>query len=462
MSLFQGREELLQQMGAARVVVVGFGLSGRAVGRSLKGLGLLPYLVDTREEEELQGLLEEAGALGLPLSWGVAAKKVLREADFVVVSPGVPLAHRFLDGVPRGAEVMSELELAYRLARCPIVAIGGTNGKSTTTRLVGAILTAGGRDVLVGGNIGEPLTEKALSASPGSLLVAEVSSFQLEGCRWFRPLVGVILNVTADHLDRHKTFEEYVSVKARILQRQGPNEVAIANLDDPAARSVVAAARSRRYYFRRSSHGEPGVFIEGRRIWWQEEGERAELCSIEGWKLPGVHNEENLLAAAALGKVLGVEGSQMEAAIGDFRLAGHTFEEVATLNGMAYINDSKGTNPSATASALRSIPGRVVLIAGGSDKGLDFDLLLEPLREKVRCLITFGETSGLLRSVAEKAGVKAIREAGDLLEAVQLASLLGRRGDTVLFSPASASFDMFRDYKERGEAFKQAVKGLRN
>jgi len=458
---YRGREGFLRRLEMGRIVAVGFGLTGKAVARSLKRLGLQLFLVDTREEEDLKGLLEEVGALGLPIAWGADARDVVAQADLVVVSPGVDLGHEIFSRSKRGAEVISEVELAYRLAPCPIVAVTGTNGKSTTTRLIGAILAQGGKQVLVGGNIGEPLIEKVLDASATTILVAEISSFQLESCRLFRPFVGVILNVASDHLDRHGTYDEYASTKGRLFQRQKRSDVAIANLDDPTAKAITETSAGRKYYFSRRPHQENGTFVEGGRVWWQDGGRRMDICSTDIWALPGAHNEENLLAAVAAARVFRVRKGAIAAALGDFRLSEHTFEEVRVIGGLTYINDSKGTNPAATARALDAISGRVVLIAGGSDKGLDYDELLEAMREKVRCLITLGQTGGALSRIGERAGVEEIRTAADLPEAVRLSGLLGKPGESILFSPAAASFDMFRDYKERGDAFKKAVGGMK-
>jgi len=461
LSVFEDREGFLRQLRESHVVVVGFGLTGKAVARSLKSLGLRPSLVDTREETALEGLLDEAKALELPTYWGERARTAIQGADLVVLSPGVDPESPFLASLPQQVEWLSEIELAYRLSPCPIVAITGTNGKSTTTQLVAQILGEGEGKVLIGGNIGEPLIEKALAASSDALLVAEVSSFQLEGCRLFRPLVAVILNLTPDHLDRHRTIQDYVSAKARILQAQTPAEAVVTNLDDPTAREMAEKATSRKYYFSRFPHQKPGTFLHEKRIWWQQNGERQEVCSTVGWRLPGAHNEENLLAAVAVARLLNLGGERIAAGIEGFSLLEHTLEEVGVFDGLTYVNDSKGTNPAATARALEAMPERVVLIAGGSNKRLDFMELLEPVGEKVRCLITLGETGEELRQLGEKAGVEEIRQASDLSQAVGLAALLGRPGETVLFSPAAASFDMFQNYKERGQAFREAVRRVK-
>ena len=458
MSVYRFRDEFRRRLQFARLVVVGFGVTGKSVARSLKTLGLKPWVVDTREESDLGGLLEEVGQLGLPLSCGAEARRVVEEGDLIIVSPGVDLQSEFLKGLCKGTEVISEIELAYRLAPCRIVAITGTNGKSTTTRLVGEILSEGGKEVVVGGNIGEPLIEKALSVPPTALLVAEVSSFQLEGTRFFRPRVGLILNITPDHSDRHGSFEEYASLKGRLIQAQRRGDVAIANLDDAIARGMVEEGAGKKYYFSRQPHERAGTFIEEGRVWWQEKGEKREVCRTDAWTLPGVHNEENVLAAITAGRVLRVRKERIAAAIEGFTLSEHTLEEVGVFGGLSYVNDSKGTNPAATIRALEAVAGRLVLIAGGSDKGLAFEPLLEPMKKKVRCLVVLGETGGVLRRLGEKAGVERICEASGLEEAVRLASRLGQPGETVLFSPAAASFGMFHDYKERGEAFKEAVR----
>ena len=452
-------ENFARRLRGRQVGVIGFGITGQAVTEALLRLGALPLVTDTRPLEQVRELAARIEALGAEPHSGMEVLLDAPDLNLVVVSPGVALAEETESRFRRaGVRLIAEIELAYLLARGPIVAITGTNGKSTTTRMVGDILRNAGVPARVGGNIGEPLVGEALAARPGEYLVAEVSSFQLERVHDFRPRAAALLNIRGDHLDRHGGLEGYVAAKARLFAAQEPEDLAVGNYDDPSARRVVAQARARQAFFSLRERPERGAWLEGERLLLALEGEPVEICTRTEISVRGNHNLANALAACLLAADCGADAGAMRRALTKFVLADHTLEDLGTRGGRRWVNDSKGTNPAATAAALEAVGYPAVLIAGGSDKGLDFEELLDPLRNWARAVVLMGATSERLERVARMAGIAQIRHAKDLREAVRLAVEVSEEGDTVLFSPASASFDMFRDYKDRGEQFRQAVK----
>ncbi len=452
-------QQFAESLRATRVGVIGFGLTGQATAKALLALGAEPLVVDTRPAEEVRELAVQIEALGLQPTPGPQAVAGLAGLPLVVVSPGVVLPADVESKLRQaGTRLIAEIELAYLLARGPIVAITGTNGKSTTTRMVAEMLKAAGIPAIIGGNIGEPLVEKVLSAGPGEILVAEVSSFQLEGCDKFRPAAAALLNVRADHLDRHGALEAYVAVKSRIFAQQHENDLAVGNYDDALVRAVVEQTKSQRAFFSRQTQPQPGAYLKGDQLLLALEAKPTPICTVNELPLPGGHNVENSLAACLLAARCGAPPEAMRRALLSFELAAHTLEEVGTYHGRRYVNDSKGTNPAATAAALEALGYPVVLIAGGSDKRLDFEELLEALQNWAKAVIAMGQTAPQLERVARRAGLEQVLRARDLTEAVRQAATVSQPGDTVVFSPASASFDMFRDYRDRGEQFRRAVR----
>jgi len=369
--------------------------------------------------------------------------------DLVVPSPGVPRTHPVLRAAAeRAIEVTSEIELAVRLGRARLVAITGTNGKSTTTSLVGRALTLAGVRTFTGGNLGRPLIE-ALDAD-AETWVAEVSSFQLEWVRRFRPAIGCLLNVTPDHLDRHADFAEYRDAKARLFAAQTSADSAVFNRDDPEVAAIGATLPARRFSFGEQPLPE-GAFLENRVVVVRLDG-REERVGLGRTRLAGRHNAENIMAAALLARLAGAPLAAIQEAVDTLEPLPHRLALVAERRGVRWYDDSKATNVGAAVKSLDSFPGPIVLLAGGVDKGGDY----APL---ARLVLVFGAARDRIAASLAGSGV-AVRRVDDLAEAVQTAAAAAEPGDVVLLAPACSSFDMFRDYADRGRAFARAVEGL--
>ena len=448
-----------RSLNGRRVVVVGLGRTGVATTRLLAGLGALVTVSDAKASSELG---EAAAALpdGVESALGGHPLELFRRAHLVVTSPGVawdapPLAAAREAGV----EVISEIELAWRLLPIPWVAVTGSNGKSTTTTLIGQMAHAAGLRVVVGGNIGTPVAGLVEEAADADYLVAEVSTFQIEGVRDFRPSIALVLNVTEDHLDRHGSFGAYADLKRRIYAAQGITDSVVLNDGDPLLLGWGREGRSRRFAFRADGPVDRGAFRYGEEVRWRDNGREEHLYGLEALSADAKRNVENVLAATCVACLMGVAPDQMVEVLGRFGGLEHRMEEVATIEGVTFINDSKGTNVGAVMNALKSVDRPVVLIAGGQDKGSDFSPLCELVSEKVRAVVLIGEAAERLSLVLN--GYAFVERAENLEAAVSTALLMAKPGEVVLLSPACASFDSFRDFEERGLSFKAAVKGLR-
>ncbi|MEW6458449.1 MAG: UDP-N-acetylmuramoyl-L-alanine--D-glutamate ligase [Bacillota bacterium] len=447
------------QLTGKSVLVVGAGKSGQAAARFLTSLGVAVTLTDTKRLEDLE--LENLN--GVTLSLGFYPRVSPGRWDLIVVSPGVPLdVPPVAEGRRLGIPVIGELELAWRFTRSPVVAVTGTNGKTTTTALLGELFRQAGRRTLVAGNIGVPLITEVGNYGPQDIIVAEVSSFQLETTCDFRPRVALILNLTPDHLDRHGTMEAYIEAKAAIFANQQASDWTVLNFDDPRTRALASRTRAEVIFFSRRHKLERGVFIQDGQIMARTGGKEAAVCPVETLCIPGAHNVENALAATAAGWVLGIEPSVLGRALAAFKGVPHRLEVVGRVGGVEYVNDSKATNPDAAIRALDAYAGPVVLIAGGRNKGNDFTAFMEKAREKVRVLVIIGECAAEMAAAAARAGLGEVLRAKDLPGAVQLARDAARPGEVVLLSPACASWDMFRNYEERGDLFRSLVRELAN
>jgi len=442
------------------VSVVGLAKSGVAAARLIRRLG---GRVLASDSSPLEALSSEARALereGCALWTGGHPDEAFRGAELVVVSPGVPLELPALAAVrARGALIIGELELAWRVMEADVIAITGTNGKTTTTALTGELLRTQVRPVLVGGNIGTPLAEHALEFPGDGIVVAETSSFQLDTVDRFRPRVGAILNITPDHLDRHGTFERYVDAKARMFANQTPTDCAVLNADDPVTAGLGGRARGRVIWFSRLTTLTHGVFIYDGWIVAKLNGSTERICPVSEITLRGQHNVENVLAATACALWTGMAPSAIRRGIAAFRGVAHRIERVHDDRGVVYYNDSKGTNVDSTIKALQSFTEPIVLIAGGKGKGQDFGPLAAAARGRVRHAVLIGQDRDRIRAALEPAGVP-VEDAESMDEAVRRAREAARVGDVVLLSPACASFDMFRNFEHRGDVFRAVVRAL--
>jgi UDP-N-acetylmuramoylalanine--D-glutamate ligase len=442
------------------VSVVGLAKSGVAAARLIQRVGGRVLASDVGERAALSADARALEHEGCWLWTGGHPDAAFEGAELVVVSPGVPLTIAALARVrARGVPIIGELELAWRAMDADVVAITGTNGKTTTTALTGELLRAQGRPVLVGGNIGTPLADHALEFAADGIVVAEVSSFQLESTALFRPRVAAILNITPDHLDRHGSMERYVEAKARVLANQDEIDCAVLNADDPAVSALAPRARGGVLWFSRLRSDLPGVFVEDGWVAARLMGPVERICPVADIALRGQHNVENVLAATACALWAGLTSEAIARGIGAFQGVAHRIERVRDAGGVLFYNDSKGTNVASTIKALESFTERVILIAGGTGKGQDFAPLGAAARGRVRHAVLIGVDRDRLRGPLASAGIR-VEDAASMEEAVRAARAAARAGDVVLLSPACASFDMFDNFEHRGLVFKAAVRGL--
>ena len=449
-----------QWLAGRTVAVVGLARSGIAAARLVARLGGRVLASDSAPLEAWSAEARALARQGHAIWAGGHPAAAFSGVDLVVVSPGVPFDLAALAPVrARGVEVIGELELAWRVMDSDVIAITGTNGKTTTTALTGEILRGQMRPVLVGGNIGNPLSAQALDCPPDELVVAEASSFQLEATVDFRPRVAAVLNLTPDHLDRHGTFERYVDAKARILANQTTADCVVLNADDAPTAALAGRTRARVVWFSRRRAFDHGVFVRDGWIVAKLNGHTEPLCPTADIPLRGQHNVENVLAAAACALWTGMGADAIRKGIVAFRGVPHRIERVLDGRGVTFYNDSKGTNVASTITALESFSEPVVLIAGGKAKGQDFAPLAAAARGRVRHVVLLGEDRDKVRAALAGLGI-GIEEAASMEAAVRAAAAAARPGDVVLLSPGCASFDMFQNFEHRGEVFKAAVRAL--
>jgi len=445
-----------------RVLVLGAGISGMSVSTILKRLGAEVTLSDSRSEERINKDFTLVRNAGVRLSLGDQDDKLLSNIDYVVLSPGISINTHIVDQAHKqGIVVMSEIEVAYRICSNPIVAVTGTNGKTTTTTLIGEMIKTSNPQVVVGGNIGQALSHEVFELDPSGIVVAELSSFQLEGALNFRPHIAAILNVTPDHLDRHRTMDNYIGMKEKIFSKQTDEDYLILNYDDETVRNMAQKAASQVVFFSRSTILQQGISVIDGVINISWNGENVPICPIADMQLKGAHNVENALAACGAAFFTGVEANNMAKVLRNFRGVEHRIEPVATINGVAYFNDSKATNPESAIKALEAFSGNIILIAGGRDKKTNLNDFMVLIKKNVDHLILIGEAKTRFKDEAIAHGVQSIHQAESMEEAVKLAHCLAKSHQVVLLSPACSSYDMFNNYEERGRAFKSLVKQLR-
>jgi len=444
-----------------RVLVVGLGKSGLAAARFLKAHGAKVTVSDARPATliaELPALLDE----GISVEAGSHGLLTFRRQDLIVVSPGVPADVPELKQVrAMGMRIIGEMELGAAFLQGEIVAITGSNGKTTTTTLMGEILKASGRPTLVGGNIGTPVTEMVAASTEATWSVLEVSSFQLETIEAFKPRIALVLNITPDHLDRHGSFEAYAAAKARITEFQTADDFLVLNAEDVNTQLVAAKTKSQIYWFSAKRQIKQGAFVHGESILFtaKEGGKPEPVMPVAEIPLAGAHNVENVLAAVCAARLAGVAAETIRSAVRAFKAVEHRLEFVRELGGVKYYNDSKATNVDATVKAVESFTGGIHLILGGKDKDSNYAVMGPLLRERVKTVITIG--SAAEKIARELAGVAKIEAAETMQRAVTLAHDQAGAGDTVLLAPACASFDQFENYEHRGRVFKELVMALR-
>lgn len=441
-----------------RVLVVGLGKSGVASALFLKKHGARVTVSDTKTGDELHNEIPVLLDHGITVETGGHGERTFRGQDLIVVSPGVPVdAPPLLQARAMGAAVIGEIELAAQFLPGPMIAITGSNGKTTTTTLTGEIMTAGGFPTLVGGNIGTPAISLAERARPDTVVVLEVSSFQLETIQTFRPTVAVVLNVTPDHLDRHRTFEAYVNAKARIFENQHSADFSVLNADDTTCVAMAARTKARVFWFSRQKEVKQGAWVRDGNILFRDGAQQREVMQVSEIPLKGAHNLENVLAAVCAGALMGCAPENIRQAVHDFKAVEHRLEFVATIRGVDYYNDSKATNVDATIKALESFPANIHLILGGKDKGSDYSVLNDLLRQRVKRVYTIGAAAAKIESQIKAAEVV---HSETLENALRKANAVAEAGDVVLLAPACASFDQYKNYEHRGQVFKEIVQTL--
>lgn len=449
------------------IAVIGMARTGLAVAEVMKDLGARVVLYDRKSESELADALATARALGVEARPGSNTID-LDGVDLLVPSPGVPATLPvFAEASERGIEVISEIELAYRLSKAPIVAITGTNGKTTTTVLTGRMFQADGRDTYIAGNVAAgdirlPLVMAAHRASADSVIVAEISTFQLEWIQAFRPKVAMLLNVTSDHLDRHASVEEYAGLKARIFANQTSDDVAVINAENAFTASLAPKLAGRVLQFATRAQVEQGGFVRGDDLVVRIGREETIVCKRSDIPLRGTHNVENVLAAACAALALGAKPESILKAVREMTPVEHRLEPVAVIDGVEYINNSMCTNVDAVVRSVEAIDEPQIVISGGKAKGEaeDYTLVGEAFRRKAKHVVLIGADAGVIRAAAEKAGFTALSDAGSMREAVEIARSLAVAGDVVVLTPGLASFDMFDNFEHRGRVFKEAVRNM--
>lgn len=445
------------------VCIAGAGKSGKAAAALLVRNGAGVTIFDQNKELDTGAVRKDIeGGEKVEFMLGDMDDEFIKGLSLFVISPGIPCDADFVNKV-RGNNIpiWGEIELAYYFSKGTIAAITGTNGKTTTTTLVGEIFKAYKDDSIVVGNIGIPFTEYADRCNEGMLVAAEISSFQLETVHTFRPHVSAILNLTPDHLNRHYTFDNYARVKFDISMNQTEDDYAVLNYDDPEVRARENLIKNAKIiYFSRKEELQEGVFVKDGKVVVRENGNDLEVLSLKDVKILGDHNVENVLAAVAITHYMGIPADIIEKVITAFQGVEHRIEYVRTLNGVKYYNDSKGTNPDAAIKGIKAMPGPTYLIGGGYDKKSEFDEWIEAFDGKVKALVLLGATKDKIAETARRLGFNDIVMVADLKEAVAYCAEHAKNGDNVLLSPACASWDMFKSYEQRGELFKEYVNEL--
>ncbi len=452
----------MRRLDNTRALVVGLGRSGEAAAAFLAARGARVAATDTKSEAAVGAVAGKLRSMGVELHLGGNALAVFRDRDLIVVSPGVPWdLEPLVEARQRGVEVIGEVELAAAYLKGPVIGVTGSNGKTTTTALIGHLLRGADQPVQVGGNIGAPyppVIAMVETSTPETWNVVELSSFQLESIRTFHAEIAVALNVTPDHLDRHRTLEAYAVAKARLFETQQPGDFAVLNADDPACVGFASRTPGEVVWFSRTRSMEQGASVAAGWIVFERRGVKTLLAPVSSIPIRGAHNLENTLAAATAAFLAGVEAEAIREAVSEFRAVEHRLEFVRQVEGVDYYNDSKATNVDATEKALAAFDGDLWVILGGKDKDSDYTVLREMLRRKARGVLLVGAAAQKIGGQVQ--GAAPLIEAGTIERAVAYAASHAQPGDTVLLAPACASFDQFENYEHRGRVFKQLVQAL--
>lgn len=451
------------EMKGKKVLVAGMGKSGIAATEALVCLNAIVTVYDGKKAEQIDSRFLEYIRIHKIERFFNQEPSNITELDLLVLSPGVPLDLSFIEAArASGVTIIGELELAFQIGKGSYIAITGTNGKTTTTILVGEIFKNAGRKTEVVGNLGVAVAKKALEATEDTWFVTEVSSFQLETTISFRPVISALLNITPDHMDRHKTLENYTLAKGKIFANQTQEQYFVVNFDDKEAFKLAIGCRAAIVPFSRKIPLDFGCFVKDKNlVVLDQKGVLTIICAVSALKIPGAHNLENALAAAAIAYFAGINAGVIGKTLSEFEGVEHRLEFVVEIGGVRYVNDSKGTNPDASIKAIEAFKGNIILIAGGYDKGSTFGELIGSFKGKVKSLILLGKTAELIRKTAEDAGFQNTIMAKDMEDCVKIASELAKPGDIVLLSPACASWDSYTCFEERGEHFKNSVRALR-
>ena len=446
-----------------KILLVGLAKTGISTIKHLDRLGAKIIVNDIKEESKLKEILKELKSIdNVEYILGYHPENV-DDIDMAVVSPGVPLDLPFILKLKEEKiEIIGEVELAYRLSKNPkFIGITGTNGKTTTTSLVGEIFKTANKDTYFVGNIGNPVIDTVDKADKNSVLVTELSSFQLESIVKFKPHVSAILNITQDHLNRHHTMENYIIAKSKVFMNQDKDDYTVLNYDDLEVRNLANKCNSKVIYFSRKEKIEGGIYLDENNNIIIDIDEKIEFLNKDELSLPGGHNLENCMAAIAICYVSDIDLDVLKKVLTTFNAVEHRLEFVRNLNNIMFVNDSKGTNPDSTIKAVQSYKNPIILIAGGMDKGSSFDELLEIAKENVRTLVLLGETASKIEISAKNKGFNDIHRVKDMKEAVKTSYELAQSGDVVLLSPACASWDMYKSFEVRGKDFKDNVNNLK-
>ncbi|NLV76265.1 MAG: UDP-N-acetylmuramoyl-L-alanine--D-glutamate ligase [Tissierellia bacterium] len=444
------------------VLVLGLGISGVSTVKALDKLGVNMVISDTKSQEELKDYIDEIKDIDVKYVLGTN-KVLLEDIDLIVKSPGVPLDLQIIkEAKTKDIEVITDLELAYRInPNRNIIAITGTNGKTTTATLTGEYFKKAGYNTYVMGNIGVGVLWNMINSRDDDIFVIEASSFQLENTYEFKPKISLILNITPDHLNWHKTFKNYVNAKKKIFKNQGKDEYTVLNYDDPLLRDMKDEIKSNLIWFSVDKELSKGIYIEDGYIVIDDGNEIKKVVKTEEIKILGKHNLENALASVAVGWIMGLDIDIIRDVLKTFPGVEHRIEYVDTIDGVKFYNDSKGTNSDASIKAIEAVSSPIILIAGGMDKGTEFDDFILSFNGKVKALVLLGETKEKIKETAYKYGFEKVYLVKDMEEAVRKSFQLANRGDNILLSPACASWDMYHSFEARGEHFKGIVSSLK-